>query len=84
MDNKVLIRLEVPAVKQVFEMRIPDHMPLSRAVPLMVKAVGDLSDGAYVSSGKELLCCKRLNAPLETDATLADYGLINGEHLLLF
>ncbi|MBR4234904.1 MAG: EsaB/YukD family protein [Clostridia bacterium] len=84
MDNKILIRLEVPAVKQEFEMRIPDHLPVKRLVPLMVKAVSDLSEGAYVSSGHELLCCKRLNAMLDTDAALAEYGLISGEHLLLF
>ncbi len=83
MDRKILIVLEVPAIRNEFEMRVPDNLQLKKMIPLMVKAVNELSGGTYVSSGHELLCTRRLNGVLDAEGTLANYSMVNGERLLL-
>ena len=83
MESKILICLEIPSVFYSFEVRVPVHMPVREMMPLFVRMAADLSGGAYVSSGKELLCAKRQNILLDADATLADYGIGNGDHLTM-
>ena len=83
MESSILICLEIPSVFYSFEARVPVHMTVREMIPLFVQMAADLSGGAYVSSGRELLCAKRQNILLGADATLSDYGIGNGDHLTL-
>ena len=83
MDRKVLVCLQVPSIGRTFEVFIPDHLRVKSMIPLLVKAVTDQSGGEYVSSGHEFLCSVGQNALFDEDARLADYGIHNGDHLLL-
>ncbi len=83
MAAKILIRLEVPAVSRHFELYAPDFLPVKELTVLMINAVKELTDGAYLSSGKELLCSMEKNTILDEDATLFGYNIENGEHLML-
>lgn len=83
MDSKILICLQIPSILRVFEVRVPGDVPVRELLPLFVRMAVSLSDGAYVSSGQELLCANRQNLPLGGGATLADYGIGNGDHLTM-
>ena len=50
---------------------------------MLAKMLADLSDHQYVSSGEEFLCSIDQNYLLRQERTLSDYGIVNGEHLML-
>lgn len=81
--NKILICLEVPALQCQHEMLVPEEMQVKEMLPLLVRAVKDLSGGTYVSSGHEFLCARWQELLLDGDATLRASGIGNGDHLLL-
>ena len=68
--DKVLICLEIPAVGESFEMYVPDY-------------VEDLSGGLYVSGGTELLCVKGQDTILDENASLNQYDIGTGDHLII-
>jgi uncharacterized ubiquitin-like protein YukD len=81
--NKLLICLEVPSISALFEMYVPDFLPVKELIPLLVKAVKEMSSDRYVSSGCEFLCAKDPDYLLDDDAALAFYDIGNGDHLVL-
>lgn len=83
MGSKVLICLEVPSIRHRHEMLVPGDLRVRELLPLLIRAVAELSAGAYVSSGHEFLCAKRQNLLLDEDATLESCGIGSGDHLLL-
>lgn len=83
LDKKILIRLQVPALAEGFEVFVPATLPIGEAALLMADAVASLSGGSYRTSGNELLCCIRLNTVLHPKRTFADYGICHGEQLFL-
>lgn len=83
MESKVLICLEVPSIRRWHEMLVPEDLDVRTLLPLLIKAVTDLSAGAYVSSRHEFLCAKRQQILFDEDATLRSCGICNGDHLLL-
>lgn len=83
MENKVLICLEVPAIRGRYEMLVPENLKVKELLPLLIQAVTELSSDSYVSSGHEFLCVKWQNLLLDEDAMLGSCGIGNGDHLLL-
>lgn len=83
MGNKVLVCLEVPSVFQEYEVYLPDFLAVKELIPLLVRAVKELSGQRYVSSGQEFLCSKTGGFLLDEDATLFGYGIGSGDHLML-
>ena len=81
---KILVSVSVPSLSEAFDVLVPDFVEIGRIIPLMVSAVEELTNHAYVTSGQELLCLKEQNLLLRRDATLSAYGVKNGDHLLLF
>ncbi len=81
--NKLLICLEVPSISSSFEMYVPDFLTVRELIPLLVKAVREMSGDRYVSSGCELLCARNSDYVLDEDAALAYYDIGNGDHLVL-
>lgn len=81
--DKVLICLEIPAVGESFEMYVPDYIPVRNLLPLLIRSVKDLSGGLYVSSGTELLCVKGQDTILDENASLSQYDIGTGDHLIL-
>lgn len=81
--NKLLICLEVPSISAVYEIYLPVFLTVKELIPLLVKAVGEISANRYVSSGCEFLCAQNPDYILDEDATLASYDIGNGDHLIL-
>jgi len=81
--DKILICLEVPSIFQTYEMYVPDFLTVRELVALLVRTVVELSGGLYYPTGYEFLCAKEADFLLDADASLSQYEIGNGDHLLL-
>lgn len=81
--NKILVCLEVPSISQSYELYVPDFLTVRELIPLLVKAVKELSDSLYAASECVLLCAKEQNVLLDEKATLFDYAIGHGDHLVM-
>ena len=81
---KRLVTLSVPSIPAQYDVLIPDTIFVRDLIPLLRKAIDELSHHGYVSSGQELLCSKEKDELLQEDLPLRAYGIENGDHLLLF
>lgn len=82
--DKLLITLEVPSVSESFDVFIPNFLRIGLLVPLLAEAVSELTQNRYVSSRQEFLCSKEKAVILKEEGTLRDYGIQNGDHLMLY
>ncbi len=82
--NKIYVILEFPALKTEYDFLLPDYVQVSSLTALIASAVNELTDGAFVPTGKELLCTREGKKVLHPDYTLADYDVTNGMRLMLF
>lgn len=82
--NKKCVILELPALKQEYDILIPDGVRISALIPLIANAAKDLTNGSFIPTGKELLCLRDKSQVLHPDYTLADYGVSNGMRLMMF
>ena len=82
--QKVCVVLEVPATGQSFDIMIPTYMPIGKVTGLLSGAVRELSSGQYVRTGDELLCRRDGAQLLRRSSTPEEYGICDGEHLILF
>ena len=80
---KILVTVVVPAISAEYDMLLPDFLIINEMVPLIASSVEELSNQVYISSGQEFLCLKERNTLLKHDATLAQYQIQNGDHLVL-
>lgn len=79
----VIIRLYVPAINASYDLKIPLSLPILELVKLLGQAVENLSNGTYQSSGCEILSLKNKEQILYYDQTIQDYGIQNGDILLM-
>lgn len=82
--NKICVILEFPALKTEYDLLLPDYLQISSLTALISSTVNELTNGAFVPTGKELLCTREGRKVLHPDYTLADYGVTNGMRLILF
>lgn len=82
--HKKLVNLEIPSMGENYDMFIPDFLTVEELLKLLIKAVKELTDNRYISSGCELLCIREREIILRSDEQLSDYRLKNGDHLVLF
>lgn len=81
--EKVLIRLEIPAIPDSYDIWVPDFLPIKEIIPLLTKAIQELSDDVYRRSGTEQICNCEREQLLNPNCTLKSNGIKNGQHLLL-
>ena len=81
--QKTLVALEVPAIGESFEVMIPPQLSIRELSACLAQAVEELTEGRYHASGNEFLCAGERGELLQEAACAADYGIENGERLLL-
>ncbi len=81
--EKILIHLYVPALMRDYDLFVPQDVPCERLLPVLTDGLLQLSHGRYDPSGQEHLTAEGQKAPMQPDKTLADYGIRDGETLLL-
>ncbi len=81
--GKINIILEIPVLKEAFEIQIPTCVQIERLLPLLARAAAGMSGDLYQSSGQEFLCSPMHGSILADDKTLEAYHIRNGDHLML-
>lgn len=84
--SKILIALEVPAINEKYDVFVPDFMTIGELTILLAKAVSDMTQNQYVSSGKEVLLYRSIEGYviLNKKYTVFDYGFKNGDVVYIF
>ena len=80
---KLLVNISIPAIGEKYDVLVPDFLRIKSVIPLIAEAVENLSNHMYVSSGAECLCSADKNILLRHNATLKQYGIQNGDHLIM-
>lgn len=82
--EKKLISLYVPAAQEKFDVFVPIDVEIATLTELMADGVDELCGGRYNRSREEMLTQKNPDMLLRPEKTLADYGIEDGEELVLF
>lgn len=79
----VIVHLCIPAINASYDIKIPLSLSVLDLVKLLGQAVENLSNGAYQSSGCEILSLENKEQILYYDQTPQDYGIQNGDVLMM-
>lgn len=82
--DKLLLTIEVPSVEQVFDFTAPKTITPGLMRELLYQVLAELTGGAYIPSGAELLCRREDRKVLPMEVPLEDSGVQMGDHLILF
>ena len=80
---KILVNVHIPAISEKYDVLIPDSLRIRSVVSLIAETAEKISNHLYVVSGEECLCSVEKNILLRHNATLKQYGIRNGDHLVL-
>lgn len=80
---KILVNLQIPAISRDFDIFVPTSLKVRNIISLLAYAAGELSGREYVMSGMERLYSFEKNIAFRSNMTLEQYGIKNGEHLIL-
>ena len=81
--EKMIIRLEVPAISEHFDVFVTSNINTGKLVNLLCIVVEDVSDHRFAPSGNETLCFERGKQVLRVDEPLSKYQICNGDCLYL-
>ena len=82
--DKVVVKLYVPFIEEAYDVKIPLFLTVGEIIPLLTKSIATLSDGRFYVKGNEILCVKEKNILLDYRHYLYEYGIRNGDMLVLF
>lgn len=80
---KLLVTVSIPAISESYDIRVPISLRIKSIAALIAGTVEELSNYRYVASGEECLCSVEKNILLRPNARLDQYGIQNGDHLIL-
>lgn len=80
---KRLVNVNVPAISESYDILVPDNMKVKTLAKLIAETVEELSNNMYVASGRECLCSIEKNIQFRPNASLEQYGIQSGDHLIL-
>lgn len=80
---KLLVNVYIPAIAESYDILVPRSMRIKNVVTMIASSVEGLSNHLYVASGEECLCSADKNILLRSNATLEQYGIQNGDHLVM-
>lgn len=81
--EKVLIHLFVPAVQESFDLFVPQDILIDQIIASMTEGIFEITHQRYSPSGKEMLIMENSSVPLCPENTLNQYGIQDGEHLII-
>lgn len=82
--DKILLTIEVPSVEQVFDFMAPRSITPDLLRELLYQILAELTVGAYIPSGTEVLCRREDQKILPNEVPLEASGVCMGDHLILF
>ena len=81
--DKVLIKLYVPTVDATFDVKIPLDKKLYMIIYLFIKAIYDLTEGAYIPQSSPRLYEKWSASCFDINLTARESHIQNGAELIL-
>ncbi len=81
--DKILVRLEVPAAHEAFDLFVPVGLDIRTLTRSMADGAGELCSGRYTPSHEEMLNQKNPDRLLDPERTLSEYGILDGAVLVL-
>lgn len=82
--EKLLLAIEVPSVGKSFDALVPRFMTVEQLRQLLYQPLAELTNGAYIPSGEEILCSREDRRVLPVNVELEKLGINMGDHLVLF
>jgi len=84
MNNKVLVKLYVPKIQEEYDVLIPLNKRICNVIPLLIKAVKELSRGYYDPKDETPLLYDKLSAKqYELKNTVKSSNIKNGTEIIL-
>ncbi len=80
---KILLNIFIPSIGEDYDLLIPDSLPVGEIIPLLIEAIQEKTNKFYQSSGEEILNWEGTGLALDTSSTLAQYGIRNGDRVIL-
>ena len=80
---KLLVSIHIPSISERYDILVQSDVRIKSIISLISSTVEELSDRRYVASGEECLCSAEKNILLRHNATLKQYGIQNGDHLIM-
>lgn len=81
--KKILIRLRVPAAEETYDLFVPTDMQISKIIESAIDGVMNLNDGKFRTTGNEMLMTDGMDYPFNSENTLADYAVHDGDQLTM-
>jgi len=82
--EKILVSVYVVSLQERFDLFIPMMLTMQELAGLIATGLAELTNGRYEISGREMLCLKNPDTLLNQKKTPEDFGLRNGDELVLF
>ncbi len=82
--EKILVEVTAPAASLTYDMLIPCNIQIGEMSQLVASVFAQLSNGTYVSTGKNIICDKLSGDIYEPSTFVKDTKIKNGAKLLLF
>jgi hypothetical protein len=82
--EKILVSVYVVSLQERFDLFIPMMLTMQELAGLIASGLAELTNGRYEISGREMLCLKDPDTLLNQHKTPEDFGLRNGDELVLF
>ena len=83
MKNKVLIKLLIPEIDEVYDIYIPVNKRIGSTILLINKAVSEISSGQYLCSDEYSLYNRETGDKYDAKLVVRDTDIKNGTNLIL-
>ena len=83
MQHKVLVEVYVPELDVKYDLFIPANKKVGNIILLLVKAINELSEGAYPVSVNHALMNSDTCMIYDLDLNMKDANILNGTKLIL-
>lgn len=83
MKNKILLCVELPATKKIYDFWIPQSMQLCDAVPLLAKLIESKDGLFFTKSASNTFMLKGSGEIIDSNQTAKELGFLNGTQLML-
>ncbi len=81
--NKVLIKVYVPKLEEIYDVWIPVHKKIYNVIFLLVKAINELSDNGYKPDKIPLLYDKLTAEEYDVNISIKDSTIRSGTEVIL-
>lgn len=83
MEYKVLIRLFVPEIEDIYEVYVPINKPIGEVTVMLSRLLNDLSDGVYPVRESAHLYNRRTGSPYSRNQLVRNSDIRNGTELVI-